>query len=75
MRSDTSKMLSGEALDKALAKLGVAAHSQLDRYTDHATDAILTAAWLRRVAKDDTLWHPAGLSAVRMTEGWTFGVR
>lgn len=70
-----SKMRSGEALDRALAKLGVDAHAQLDRYTDHATDAILTAAWLRRVAKDDGLWHPAGLPAVRMTEGWTFGVR
>lgn len=70
-----SKMLSGEALDEALEKLGVDAHAPLDRYSDHATDAMLTAAWLRCVATDQTLWHPPGLDAVRMTEGWTFGVR
>ena len=70
-----SKMLGGEALDAALSKLGVEAHAALDRYTDHATDAILTAAWLRRAASDEALWRPAGLDAVRMTEGWTLGVR
>lgn len=70
-----SKMLEGEALDAALGKLGVEAHAALDRYTDHATDAILTAAWLRRAASDEALWRPPGLNAVRMTEGWTFGVR
>lgn len=70
-----SKMLGGEALDAALSELGVQAHAALDRYTDHATDAILTAAWLRRAASDEALWRPPGLDAVRMTEGWTFGVR
>jgi hypothetical protein len=70
-----SKMLDGAALNTALANLGVEPHAPLPRYTDHATDAILTAAWLRKVADDPELWNPPGLEAVRYTEGWTFGVR
>lgn len=69
-----SKLRDGIALDTALARLGSAAHTPLPRYTDHATDAMLTAAWLRRAAGDAALWHPPGLDAVRHTEGWTFGV-
>ena len=70
-----TKMRDAHALDTALAALGVEPHAPLARYTDHATDAILTAAWLRKVADDPALWHPPGLEAVRHTEGWTFGVR
>lgn len=70
-----TKMRDGAALDAALAGLGSAPHRTLGRYTDHATDAILTAAWLRTVADDRALWAPAGLDAVAQTEGWTFGVR
>ena len=46
-----AKMRTGKALDDALAKLGVDAHAPLDYYTDHATDAILTSAWLRRLVR------------------------
>jgi hypothetical protein len=70
-----SKMLNGAALDAALFELGVEQHTPLPRYTDHATDAILTAAWLRKVGRDPSLWNPEGLDAVAQTEGWTFGVR
>ncbi len=70
-----SKMMSGEALDDALEALGVTRHGTLDRYTDHATDAILTSAWLRMAASDPALWNPPGLATVADTEGWTFGVR
>ena len=70
-----SKMRDAAALDAALAVLGSAPHAPLARYTDHATDAILTAAWLRTVAEDRGLWAPAGLATVAATEGWTFGVR
>ncbi len=70
-----TKMRDAASLDNALDALGSAAHVPLPRYTDHATDAILTAAWLRTVAHDPALWNPAGLDAVRHTEGWTFGVR
>ena len=70
-----SKMLSGKALDDALCELGVDPHTALDRYSDHATDAILTAAWLRLAAADERLWHPMAMTdAIAATEGWTFGV-
>ena len=70
-----AKMRDGAALDNALHQLDVNTHTPFTaRYTDHATDAILTAAWLRKVAGDDALWNPEGLDAVAQTEGWTFGV-
>ncbi len=70
-----SKMRDGATLDAALAALGSAPHTPLPRYTDHATDALLTAAWLRTVADDEELWNPKRLDEVRQTEGWTFGIR
>ena len=75
MRAGLSKMRDGAALDAALDTLGSLPHTALAHYTDHATDAILTSAWLRKVADDPTLWNPPGLDAVAQTEGWTFGVR
>ena len=75
LRAGLSKMRDGAALDNALHQLDVNTHTPFTaRYTDHATDAILTAAWLRKVAGDDALWNPEGLDAVAQTEGWTFGV-
>lgn len=70
-----SKIRTAEALDAALATLGRRPHRPLARYDDHATDAILTAAWLRHAIADRDLWHPPGLDdTIRQTEGWTFGV-
>lgn len=75
LRKGLSKIRTGEALDAALDALGSAPHAPLDRYTDHATDALLTAAWLRRHAHDPQLWSPNGLTPdVARSEGWTFGV-
>lgn len=71
-----TKIRDPQTLDTALAALGSASHAPLARYDDHATDAILTAAWLRTAAADPSLWNPTGLSpAIAQTEGWTFGVR
>ena len=75
VRRGRSKMRDGESLDAALGVLGSQPHTPLAKYEDHSTDAILTAAWLRVVAGDPTLWNPPGLDAVRHTEGWTFGAR
>ncbi len=75
LRAGLSKMRDATALDVALANLGSAPHAPLPRYTDHATDAILTSAWLRTAAHDPVQWNPEGLDAVAQTEGWTFGVR
>lgn len=74
-RAGRSKLRDAAALDTALAALGSRPHAPLARYTDHATDAILTAAWLRTVANDPALWSPERLTpAIAATEGWTFGV-
>lgn len=75
LRKGRTKMRDGTTLDLALTRLGSDPHVTLPGYTDHATDAILTAAWLRTVADDPAVWHPAGLDSVAQTEGWTFGIR
>ncbi|HEX7872669.1 MAG TPA: hypothetical protein VF475_07150 [Sphingobium sp.] len=70
-----TKIRDAAVLDEALAAMGSRAHAPLARYEDHATDAILTAAWMRRAAQDDALWSPAALTdQIARTEGWTFGV-
>lgn len=75
LRKGLSKIRDAAALDAALAIMGARPHKPLDRYTDHATDAILTAAWLRANASRPELWSVPALSPdVARTEGWTFGV-
>ncbi len=71
----SAKIRDAVGLDTALANLGAAPHAPLTRYDDHATDAILTAAWLRANADRADLWHPSALTTeLARTEGWTFGV-
>lgn len=74
IRKGLSKVRDGASLDAALTKLGCEPHVPLRRYTDHATDAILTSAWLRTIAHEKRLWSPPGMADVAATEGWTFGV-
>ena len=75
IRKGRSKIRDAAVLDVALAAFGSDPHEPLQRYADHATDAILTAAWLRHVADNPVFWHPPGLTReVAQTEGWTFGV-
>ncbi|VXC55236.1 hypothetical protein [Sphingomonas sp. 8AM] len=75
LRRGLSKIRDAAGLDSALAVLGSAAHLPLASYNDHATDALLTAAWLRHVAGSAGLWHADRMSDhVAATEGWTFGV-
>jgi len=76
MRKGISKIRDAATLDAMLAALGSEPHAPLARYDDHATDAMLSAAWLRAVADDAGLWAPEGLTPeLARTEGWTFGVR
>lgn len=65
-----------DELDERLAHFASAAHAPLaGPYTDHVTDALLTAAWLRHAHGQPTLWEPAGMTDdMARTEGWTFGV-
>jgi hypothetical protein len=75
IRKGRSKIRDGAGLDIALTAFGSAPHTPLNRYTDHATDAILTAAWLRHVSENKELWSPPALNReIAETEGWTFGV-
>ena len=75
LRKSLSKFRDGPALDAALAAIGSKPHVPLARYTDHATDAILTAAWLRANAERAELWRPPALTReIVRHEGWTFGV-
>jgi hypothetical protein len=68
-----SKMRSFAELNAALGNLGSAPVPGDGAIEDHASDALVTAAWLRRAAHRSELWAPAGLAAVARTEGWTFG--
>ena len=69
-----TKLRSSEGLNDALDALGSPPVSGTGAIGDHASDALLTAAWLRRVHGTRDLWHPEGLTpAVARTEGWTFG--
>ena len=75
MRKGISKIRDAETLDAMLAAFGSEPHAPLTRYDDHATDAMLSAAWLRVAADQPELWSPAGLTPeLARTEGWTFGV-
>lgn len=73
-RKGRSKIADHE-LDALLAAFDSAPHARLEvPYTDHVTDALLTAAWLRGVADRQALWHPPAMTpAIARTEGWTFG--
>lgn len=72
-----SKMRSIAELNAALAVPAIASApvSGSGAINDHASDALLTAAWLRRHADVVTLWAPPALTPIiARTEGWTFGV-
>lgn len=72
-----SKITGPAALDAALTHPAIASqpHVALDNYDSHATDAVLSAAWLRRHAMRPELWQPKLLNnEIAQREGWTFGV-
>ena len=70
-----SKIRDAKELDAALLALGSGPHVPMDRYTDHVTDALLTAAWLRLNAENPDYWAPKSLNCeIAASEGWTFGV-
>jgi hypothetical protein len=66
-----------KTLNQALQALGSAPLSSryLPALTDDMTDALISSAGLRMIAKDARFWQPAGLTLeIAATEGWTFGV-
>ena len=74
-RKGRTKLRSYETPNEALAVLGsppVRGKGPLD---DHSSDALVTAAWLRKVGNDPRYWSPDRLTdEIARTEGWTFGV-
>lgn len=74
LRKGLSKVRDAATLDAILTELDSDRHRALDRYDDHITDAIMTSAWLRKVAHDQALWVPKAMKPeIARTEGWTFG--
>lgn len=74
--ASTSKIRDFAALNTALAALGSESVAGAGPIADHASDALITAAWLRGVSHNPALWNPAGLTPqIAATEGWTFGAR
>lgn len=74
-RAGRSKIRDGAALDAALTALGSPPVGLSGPVRDHASDALLSAAWLRAIADDGAYWAPAPLGdALARTEGWTFGI-
>lgn len=73
--ANRSKIRDIQTLESALAALDAELPPRIDRLDDHATDALVTAAWMRRASTDPQLWSPAMMNdRIRQTEGWTFGV-
>lgn len=73
-RPGASKIRDHAELDAALGVLGAAPLGGAGPITDHAADALVTAAWLKSAARDARLWSPPGLTPqLAATEGWTFG--
>ena len=69
-----SKMRTRADLNAALAALGSPTFHGRIAMSDHAADALLTAAWLRIAAPRPELWHPKSMTdEIARTEGWTFG--
>ena len=69
-----SKIRDIAELNYALAALNSAPIGGGGAIDDHRSDALLTAAWLRRAASRHELWTPAALTPqIAQTEGWTFG--
>ena len=69
-----TKLRTIDALNDALDALGSPPVAGTGPIGDHASDALVTAAWLRRVHAARELWHPPALTPdIARTEGWTFG--
>lgn len=69
-----TKLLTYADLNAALDVLGSPPVDEVGEIDDHSSDALLTAAWLRKVAPEPERWDPGCLTAqIAYTEGWTFG--
>lgn len=73
-RGNRTKLLTYADLNAALTALGSPPVDRTGEIDDHSSDALLTAAWLRKAATEPERWEPRCLTAkIAWTEGWTFG--
>ena len=71
-----SKIRGYVALNEALTALGSRPVRGDGALSDHAADALISAAWLRSIAHDPSWWNPPLLTPeIATREGWTFGAR
>lgn len=69
------KLRDRKSLNEALLALGSEPWTQRTALTDHASDALVTAAGMRRMLDDPDVFVPDDLTPkIARTEGWTFGV-
>ncbi|MGB7405874.1 MAG: hypothetical protein WA906_09305 [Pacificimonas sp.] len=69
------KLRDADSLNAALKTLG-SDPVPISIYNDHQSDVLVSAAGLRAIADDKSVWSPTGLTTeIARTEGWTFGVR
>lgn len=69
-----AKMTDFATLNAALDALGSPSVRGEGAIDDHSADALVTAAWLRICAPNESLWTPPELTPqLARTEGWTFG--
>jgi len=71
-----SKIICQKQLGLALVDyLDSDACDEVSDCSDHKFDALISAAWMRKVANEDGLWNPTCMMPeVARTEGWTFGI-
>lgn len=70
-----TKLRDRDSLNRALAALGSPAWRQRAPLSDHASDALVTAAGMRAMLHEPDAFAPGGLTPyIARTEGWTFGV-
>jgi hypothetical protein len=71
-----AKLRSRSELNHALNALGSPPSHLRFEPSDHQTDALVTAAGMRQLARDEPrAFDPEGLTPhIARTEGWTFGV-
>jgi hypothetical protein len=62
-------------LNRALVNLNSRPMIRVDRFSDHETDALISAAGLRSIAHDPEMWRRPEVESARVRrEGWIFGV-
>jgi hypothetical protein len=71
-----AKIRSRQQLNAALGRIGSQPMRSINEdFSDHETDALLSAAGLRKIAGDPAVWNPLETTSPRVQrEGWIFGV-